>query len=212
MKQLHGLYAITDASLIPEHNFSTIIEQALQGGARIIQYRDKSTDFDKRLRQAAEIKALCAKFNSIFIINDDIELTLEVDADGTHIGIHDTALEDARRQLGQDKIIGVSCYNDFQLALQAEAEGADYIAFGSFFPSSIKPEAKRASIDLIHRAKQELSLPVCAIGGINRDNATGLIQSGVDMLAVISDLFRTQQVEHAAQAFTSLFVTHSKNS
>jgi thiamine-phosphate pyrophosphorylase len=205
MHQLQGLYAITDASLIPEQRFSATIEQALKGGARIIQYRDKSSDGDKRRQQARDIKALCEKYNAVFIVNDDLALTLEVDADGVHIGNHDTALNDARAQLGQDKIIGVSCYNDFQLALQAQANGADYIAFGSFFSSNIKPDAKRADMDLLRRAKLEIILPVCAIGGITHNNANSLIQSGADMLAVISDVFETEQVEQAAQAFSSLF-------
>ncbi|MDH5484347.1 MAG: thiamine phosphate synthase [Gammaproteobacteria bacterium] len=205
MKSLRGLYAITDATLIPEQYFPETIELALKGGANIIQYRDKSEDHNKRLKQASEIKRLCEKYKSLFIINDDLQLVTKVNADGVHIGSHDTTLAAAREQLGRDKIIGVSCYNDFQLALDAQANGADYIAFGSFFSSTIKPDAQPAKLDLLHRAKLEITLPVCAIGGITRNNADSLIQSGADMLAVISDIFNNPRVEQAAQEFASLF-------
>lgn len=205
MKQLRGLYAITDEKLIPENLFTSTVEQALLGGARIIQYRDKSTNVKKRITQALSLKNICDQYNALLIINDDIELALKVNADGIHIGIHDTPLQQARTEIGTEKIIGVSCYNKFELAEQAVAEGADYIAFGSFFASGIKPEAARASTDLLLAAKQKFDIPVCAIGGITSDNANILIEHGADMLAVISDIYANNNVLSASQRISQFF-------
>lgn len=209
MKQLRGLYAITDEKLIPENRFAETVEQALLGGARIIQYRDKSSYAKKRFSQASALKIMCDQYNAILIINDDIELALEVDADGIHIGINDITLTEARNKIGDKKIIGVSCYNKFELAEQAVAEGADYIAFGSFFSSSIKPEAARAKPDLLLTAKQRFNIPVCAIGGITSDNANILIESGADMLAVISYIYDNDNVLSASQRISQFFKASS---
>ncbi len=204
-KNLHGLYAITDSNLIPHENFNEKVKQALSGGARIIQYRDKSQDSEKRLQQASDLKEICIQHNAILIINDDIQLAIDTNADGIHIGIKDISLNDARKKLGKNKIIGVSCYNQLKLAQQAEKEGADYIAFGSFFSSQIKPEAKTATIDLLIKAKQQLKLPICAIGGINTANASSLIHAGADMLAVISSVFGQQDITASSLKFKNLF-------
>ena len=203
---LRGLYAITDASLIKDEHFIQTIEQALAGGTRIIQYRDKSTDEIKRFQQASIIKKLCEKYHTIFIINDDIELAKEIDADGVHIGIHDCSYETARKKLGNNKIIGVTCYNQIDTALHAQKTGADYVAFGRFFSSSIKPDAISADIDLLHQAKRKLSIPVCAIGGITLDNSAKLIDTGVDMLAVISGVFGAQNIQTTCEKFSRFFI------
>lgn len=205
MKRLYGLYAISHSQLIPDDDFAAAIEQALIGGARIIQYRDKSNDHSRRLQQALEMTQLCHRYDAVSIINDDIELALSVDADGVHIGMDDIPLHQARRLLGSNKLIGVSCYNRFELAHQAHDEGADYIAFGSFFPSSVKPDAPRAQPELLHRAKQELDIPVCAIGGINSSNAMQLITAGTDMLAVISEVFDSEDIAAASRRLSQLF-------
>lgn len=205
MKQLRGLYAITDEKLIPKNNFTQTVEQALLGGARIIQYRDKSDDRTKRFSQASALKIICDQHNAVFIINDDIELALEVDADGVHIGIHDMPLTQARKRIGHKKIIGVSCYNKFELAEQAVTEGADYIAFGSFFSSQIKPNAAQATPDLLIKAKQQFDIPVCSIGGITSDNANLLIESGTDMVAIISDIYSSDNVLVASRRISQLF-------
>ena len=201
---LRGLYVITDATLISPQHFTSTIEQTLRGGARIIQYRDKSSDHNRRLQQALSLKKICAQYRALLIINDDIELANKIDADGVHIGSHDAALADARKQLG-DKIIGVSCYDQFELAVTAEKNGADYIAFGSFFSSSTKPDAARADTSLIVRAKQKLKTPVCAIGGITIKNAPALVTAGADMIAVITDLFTTENIESRSNQFMRLF-------
>lgn len=210
MKTLYGLYAITDSKLIPEQEFENRVEAVLKSGARILQYRDKSTDHTKRLQQANSLRELCNSHNALLIINDDIELARNSCADGIHIGKDDDSLEQARQQLGKDKIIGVSCYNQLELAHKAIRAGADYIAFGSFFSSSIKPDAPTASIDLIQEIKQEYSIPVCCIGGITQQNHQPLLDAGADMLAVISELFahdNLSDIEQAAQDFSHSFRT-----
>ena len=203
-KPLRGLYVITDETLIPQNQFSESVEQALRGGARIIQYRDKSNDIIKRMQQATALKKLCNNYHATFIINDDVELALQIDADGVHIGNQDTSLASARRILG-NKIIGVSCYNQFDMAVQAEKNGADYIAFVSFFVSNIKPHAIRADIPLLTRAKQELKIPVCSIGGITLHNAPALLEAGADMIAVITDIFAAENISDRCQKYAALF-------
>lgn len=203
-KPLRGLYVITDETLIPQNQFSESVEQALRGGARIIQYRDKSNDIIKRMQQATALKNLCNNYNATFIINDDVELALQIDADGVHIGSQDTTLASARRILG-NKIIGVSCYNQLDMAVRAEKNGADYIAFGSFFPSSIKPHAICADTPLLTRAKQELKIPVCSIGGITLHNAPALLEAGADMIAVITDIFAAENINDRCQKYAALF-------
>lgn len=210
VKKLNGLYAITDASLIPEKNFADYVSLALDGGANIIQYRDKSNDIKKRLKQAEQLQSLCQKYNSLLIINDDVQLALDIDADGVHIGIDDSSLGNARITLGDNKIIGVSCYNQFELAQQAQNESADYVAFGSFFSSPTKPNAIPANIDLLIQAKTQLSIPVCSIGGININNAKQLISAGTDMIAVISAIFAQADIKQSAESFVSLFSEHKK--
>lgn len=204
MYQLTGLYAITSQPRDTEQLIEQV-SQALAGGARIIQYRDKSSDHVRRIDEAQALLNLCHEHQAPLIINDDIELASRIQADGIHLGQQDTALNDARNRLGEHCIIGISCYNDFSLAQRAAADGADYIAFGAFFPSGTKPSALAASPDLLHRAKQELEIPVVAIGGITPHNAAALLDAGADMLAVIQGLFAQPDIKLAARAFSSLF-------
>jgi len=202
--RLSGLYAITDANLLTD-NFTAAIEQALQGGCQIIQYRDKSTDQAHRLQQANIIRQLCDQYQCLFIVNDDIELAKACHADGVHIGKDDQQLATAREHLGDEKIIGVSCYNQIELALAAEQAGADYVAFGAFFSSSIKPDATNAPVALISQAKSRLQIPVCCIGGITANNASELIEAGTDMIAVISDIFASDDIKLSSQTLNKLF-------
>jgi len=196
--KLKGLYAITDERLIAEENFSQTVEAALQGGASIIQYRDKSSDQNKRLQQASTLNTLCKKYQALCIINDDIELARTVNANGVHLGKDDALIAQARQTLGTEAIIGISCYNDLDLAIAAEQSSADYVAFGAMFSSSTKPEASDASLTLISEAKQKLSIPVCAIGGITEKNIEQLIQHEADMTAVINSLFSASNIKDAA--------------
>ncbi len=204
-KKLTGLYAITDASATDSQNTIVSVEHALCGGARIIQYRDKSSNQKQRLETCLALRELTQQFDAVFIVNDDIELAQLTKADGVHLGQDDISLIEARKLLGENTIIGISCYNRFDLAEQASKEGADYIAFGRFFPSLTKPDAETAKVTLIQQAKQELDIPVVAIGGITAENGGALIKGGADMLAVVDGLFGQTNIEAAAKSYQQLF-------
>jgi thiamine-phosphate pyrophosphorylase len=203
--RLTGLYAITDEKLISEDRFEQIIESALQGGTRIIQYRDKSADRHKRLQQASTLVSLCERYQATCIINDDLELASEVNAHGVHLGKDDISLTEARQILGPDAIIGVSCYNDLSLALEAEKNSADYVAFGAIFSSPTKPHAAQAGLEIITLARQQLTVPVCTIGGITEKNIGQVIQHGADMAAIISGLFSAEDIEQRARSLSRHF-------
>lgn len=200
-----GLYVIADTQYLSPDQLIKAVEQALRGGARIVQYRDKGNDSARRLRQAKSLCDLCADFDALFIVNDDIELAERVQAAGVHLGREDPSPAKARRRLGAETIIGVSCYDEFERALTAVSAGSDYIAFGSFFPSRTKPNAVRASEDLLRRSKHELNIPVVAIGGITPDNGASLIAAGADCLGVIDGVFGQGNIRVAAQAYAVLF-------
>ncbi len=205
-QRLHGLYTITpDGTTGPR--LLEMARQALEGGARILQYRDKSRDRGRRLEEARALNDLCRQHQATFIVNDDIGLALACGAHGVHLGREDAALEEARRRLGDKALIGVSCYDDFHRAREAAARGADYVAFGAFFPSPTKPDAVRAGPPLLNRARRELALPVVAIGGITAENALPLIEAGAHMVAVIQGLFGQPDIRAAAQRFANLFDT-----
>ena len=193
---MKGLYAITESD---SKNLIENVTLALEGGVKILQYRNKMANTQQQLKEALALATLCKAFKVPFIINDDIQLAQKVKADGVHLGRSDGSILDARALLGETAIIGVTCYQDIDIARHAEKEGANYVAFGSFFASSTKPNAPRASLDLLKQAKQQLSLPVCAIGGITLDNADILISNGADMLAVISHLFSAADITKKAQ-------------
>ena len=200
---LTGLYVITDHDLLGD----SLIAQAsaaIKGGARILQYRDKTRDNARRISEAQTLASLCKQYQVIFLINDDVSLALEVDAEGVHLGQQDTDISLARAQLGAHKIIGITCHNDLKAAIQAEQKGADYVAFGRFFPSRTKPDAPPASLDILVQAKAQLQIPVAAIGGITPDNARQLIKAGADMLAVIHGIFGTVDTKQTAQKFMRL--------
>ena len=196
-----GLYAITN----PAPNLLERVKAAIAGGAAVVQYRDKNPGDTRREREARDLLALCGAHGVPLIINDDVALAATVGADGVHLGRDDAALREARRVLGAAAIIGVSCYNDVDLAVAAQQAGASYVAFGRFFASRTKPDAAPASLDLIRQAKTQLSIPVVAIGGITPDNAAPLIDAGVDMLAVVHGIFGQADPEQAARRYTQLF-------
>lgn len=204
-EKLKGLYAITDQLLIAEEDFSKSVEAALQGGTGIIQYRDKSDKQYKRFQQASLLRALCHQYHAICIINDDIELAKAVNAHGVHLGKSDSSLTVARQVLGENAIIGISCYNDLNQAIEAENNNADYVAFGAIFSSTTKPDASIAGLDIITKAKHQLSIPVCTIGGITQENIQQVIQQGADMAAVISGIFATDDVKQAATRLSQFF-------
>ena len=168
------------------------VAQAIAGGARMVQYRDKSADDVRRRRDACALAALCRRHGVAFIVNDDVGLALRCGADGVHVGRGDSAVAEARRRLGARAIVGASCYNDLALAHDATDAGATYVAFGSFYPSTVKPEAVRADAALLRRARAELDLPIVAIGGITADNGAALIAAGADVVDVALIAFRIQ--------------------
>jgi len=207
MKQIpRGLYVLTDNQLIAEDKLIPAVAAAIDGGAVMVQYRDKSADAGKRRWETQDLVNLCRALRTPLIINDDAALARAVGADGVHLGKDDGDIAAARALLGPDAIIGVSCYNDLDRALAAQAAGADYVAFGSFFSSDIKPDAVRATPALLQQAKAQLHLPVVAIGGITADNGAQLVAAGADLLAVISDVFGQADIRAAAARIAGLFL------
>ena len=202
--RIHGLYAITP-DMTDTAELVRRARLAMRGGARVLQYRNKSADVALRLAQALALKQVAGELGVTFIINDDVRLALQVDADGVHLGAADGSVAAARALLGAEKIIGVSCYNRISAARQAVVAGADYVAFGAFFASLVKPDAVTADVGLLHQARAELSLPLVAIGGITAQNAAPLIGAGADAVAVISALWGAQDIQAAARGFSMLF-------
>jgi thiamine-phosphate pyrophosphorylase len=204
-----GLYALTPETAETERLLAQV-EAALVGGVAAVQYRDKSGDVARRHEQASELVALCRRFHVPLIVNDDLRLADLCGADGVHLGREDGSLREARIILGRDKFIGASCYQSLELALEAQSAGADYVAFGSFFPSPTKPAAPRASLDLLHDAAPVIHVPLVAIGGITLGNAQSLLDAGADSLAVLSALFDAPDIRAAARDLNQLFETESE--
>lgn len=198
---IRGLYAITDG---PRADLLDACAAALEGGAALLQYRDKGRDASRRLHEASALQALCTQHGVPLVINDDIELAHAVGAAGVHLGENDATPAEARARLGAGAIIGVSCYDSLERARAFAGAGVDYLAFGAFFPSSTKPAARRATPRLLHEAKA-FGLPLVAIGGIDADNARGLVEAGADAVAVVSALFGARDVRAAARRIAALF-------
>lgn len=198
-----GLYALTDPDLLPEDVLAQRVAQAIQGGARIVQFRDKRATGTALRRRAELVLRACRAHGALCIINDDEALAAELDADGVHLGRDDGDPARARATLGPERLIGVSCYDQPALARAAVAAGADYVAFGSVWPSLSKPGAVRASLALLERAAGELPVPVVAIGGITRANAAATFATGVHCIAVMRDLFGDADPRAAAQVLSA---------
>ncbi len=202
--ELKGLYAVTP-DLADTAELLRRVEQALLGGVRLVQYRNKPAGAALRRAQSMALLGLCRQHSVPLVINDDLQLALDIGADGAHLGREDGDLAIARAALGPGKLLGVSCYDDRGRAREAKRIGAGYIAFGSFFASPTKPAAVRAPLTLLTRAREEFGLPVCAIGGITLQNAPQLIAAGADLLAVITDLFAAPDIQARAASYTQLF-------
>ncbi len=203
-RAIKGLYAITPDELDTAELLRKT-KLALQGGAQVLQYRNKSATASLKLQQAQAMRQLAREFKITFIVNDDAQLAAQADADGVHLGGEDGSVAAARALLGGAKLIGVSCYNRVSLAHEAVRQGADYVAFGAFFSSSVKPEAVQAEVSLLKTVRGELSVPVVAIGGITQQNGAVLIEAGADALAVISALWNAPNIQVAAREFSNLF-------
>ena len=206
MAPIKGLYAVT-----PDLADTTLLLRkvgaALAGGARLLQYRNKTAHTALRLERASALSTLCQRYAAALIINDHVSLAPATGAAGVHVGREDAAAAKARAELGPGKIIGVSCYDDMARATAAVGEGADYIAFGSFFASPTKPGATRAPLALLAQARQQFKVPVIAIGGIDLENAATVISAGADAVAVISALFDARDITATAREFCNLFTT-----
>ena len=185
-QRIQGLYGIT-----PNNNLNiALIERVItEHQVNILQYRHKTNDDQLKLNEAQQLLDLCLTHNTLFIVNDDINLCEKVGADGVHLGQNDTSIKTAREQLGEKAIIGVSCYNKLQLAFEAEAMGADYVAFGTLFNSITKPTASHCPLSVINSAKEKIKLPIVGIGGITFDNQRLAFESGCDAVAMLNGLF-----------------------
>lgn len=199
-----GLYAITPDEPDTERLIA-LVQAALHGGVAIVQYRNKAADIGLRHEQALALQRICRTAGVPLIVNDDLEIAVAVDADGLHLGGEDGDLAAARRRLGPDKLLGASCYNRLELAVEARDHGADHVAFGAMYASSTKPGAIRAPLELFGQAAASVGLPAVAIGGITLDNTPPLIRAGAHAAAVISALFNAPDVTQRARDFNRLF-------
>lgn len=202
---MNCLYAITDSHLMPGEKLFTDVEAALKGGCQFVQYRDKSGNTSKRLNDAQKLRDLCAAYQANLIINDDVELAYLIQAQGVHLGQGDGDVKAARNRLGADAIIGVTCHNSLELAQKAIEDGATYIAFGRFFSSNTKPNARPASLHLLAQAKIQFpDTPVTAIGGITLENVHDVLTAGADLVAVCHSLFSADDVTNQARQFNRI--------
>lgn len=186
VEKIRGIYAITpDVSL----NLDQVEKVITQHRISILQYRRKTADDDLKLKEATKLRQLCLQHHTLFIINDDINLAQKVGADGVHLGKNDTSIGQARQLLKDDAIIGVSCYDDINLAINAQEKGATYVAFGALFTSSTKPDAPHCSLDTITQAQQTLKVPIVGIGGVDFNNQEDALKAGCAAVAMVSALF-----------------------
>lgn len=204
---MRGLYAITDSALLADGRLLPYVEAALEGGARLLQYREKSRDAARRFDEASALRELCQRYDAELVINDDLELAVQLGV-GLHLGQEDGSLVAARARLGASAHLGASCYADLALAERTLTEGASHPAFGRFYPSLTKPGEAKATPALLSEARARFNAPLVVIGGITLDNARPLVEHGADWLAVINGLFAVDsatEVERRARAFVSLF-------
>ncbi len=185
-RSIQGIYAITPNQAL---NLNLLERAFNQYQIQILQYRHKITDASLKLSEAEQIKQLCRKHHTLFIINDDVELAQKIGADGVHLGKNDYSVETARERLGATAIIGASCYNDIQLAKTKQAQGASYVAFGALFPSKTKPNAPHCPLNIVAQAKTTLEIPIVGIGGINFENSQKAFDAGCDAVAMVEAIF-----------------------
>jgi thiamine-phosphate pyrophosphorylase len=201
---MNGLYVVTP-DWDDTGRLLAVSEMALQGGAALLQYRHKSAGPALRHEQASALQALCRRYSRSFIINDYVELCLELDADGIHIGDTDASVAKVRAAVGPTKIVGASCYGSLHLARDAWHAGASYVAYGGFYPSKVKQYPVTTAIDILAQSKAQIPLPNVVIGGMTQENAAPLVTAGADMVAAISSIYLADDPQAAAQAFVRLF-------
>lgn len=204
--ELRGLYAITPLSLCADQRALIVnVGKALEGGAKILQYRDKSMDIERRRQNVRALLSLCRQRGALLIINDDVALAADTGADGVHLGAEDLPLTVARGRLGPSAIIGITCADSLQRVQAARDGGADYVALGAFYPSRTKPDAPQASLERLQGARALTRLPICAIGGITAERAGQLICAGADMIAAVDGVFAAPDIAQAARDYASQF-------
>lgn len=203
-KMLTGLYVITDQRLIKRDSFVETVEMAIRGGARIVQLREKETPDDEIINLGKAILNVTKRYNVPLIINDSPELAKEIGADGVHLGGDDTSVEKARSILGSNSIVGVSCYNQIERGLNAVESGADYVAFGTPYSTPTKPDREPTSIEILNQAVELINIPIFAIGGITKNNAKPILDTGVEGIAVITSVFGSSDPETAARELANL--------
>lgn len=203
--KLSGLYVITDSHLMPRHRFVDMVEAAVQSGATMVQLREKDTPRDEVVKLGREVLAVTRRYNALLIVNDDPSVARDIGADGVHVGREDPPVSETRAIVGEDVIIGVSCYGDVSKAAAAEQAGADYVAFSSPFPSPTKRGKGKTPIGIFQEGKQCVNVPIFAIGGINIGNAQQLLDAGADGIAVVSGVFGAPDVATAARDLVQLF-------
>lgn len=194
-KKLSGLYAITDEILTPKSTIVSQVKRVLEAGAKIVQFRDKTSDDSEVESICIELQVACSEYGATFIIDDRAKLVAKIKADGLHIGKDDISLSEARNIVGKNTIIGVSCYGSVKRAKEAQSAGADYVAFGSVFPSPTKPKSTVIDLDIITKAKEQLDIPICVIGGINASNTAEIVRYKPDMISVVSAVFGGEDIE-----------------
>jgi thiamine-phosphate pyrophosphorylase len=203
--QLVGLNVITDQHLMPRDRFVDMVEVAVQSGAKIVQLREKHTPSEEVARLGRALLSVTRRYGALLLINDDPEIAHAIGADGVHVGREDATVAEARALLGADAIIGVTCYGEIERAVAAEQAGADYVAFGTPFPSPTKGTQGRTPLTIYREVKQRVSIPVFAIGGINVDNAKQVRDAGADAISVVSGVFGAPDVGAAAKTLADLF-------
>ena len=201
---IKGLYAITP-DMADSNSLLQKTQLAIEGGAFMVQYRSKIQDRDVKMQQCAAILRLCREYEIPCIVNDDVDMCRVLEADGVHLGEKDDNIAEVRRILGEDAIIGSSCYDQLNRANEAQKEGASYVAFGAMYPTSTKPNAPRASLALLREAKREIQIPIVAIGGITMNNAHDVIETGIDAIAVINSLYESTSIKETAETFSHMF-------
>ena len=187
------IYAISDDVLMPENLALEYAREILECGVKFFQFRSKKAVKNEKL--ASEILNLCEKFGAKFIVNDDVKFAKKIGAKAVHLGKEDEGIKEAFEILGEDAYVGVSCYNDISLAINAAKNGASYVAFGSVFTSPTKPNAPKCGLEVVKEAKQILDLPVCVIGGINETNISSLSLAKPDLIAVISAIYKNGNIK-----------------
>lgn len=201
---LNGLYVITDDILTPASTLLKQVKHALQGGAKIVQYRDKKNTLSHIKNIALKLEHLCKKYNAIFILNDEVELAIELGLSGLHVGKSEHhRVEEIRKKFSG--YLGISCYGDVVLAKGMQDKGVDYVAFGSFFSSPTKPTSIVVDLEVLSLAKEQLDIPICAIGGINSENIAQVMIYNPDMVCLISDIWKSADIQKKSKKISELY-------